>query len=180
MTVISLSPVPCLTTLPRWAMRIGLSVAQPRLRCTALPMPTMRHVRAVRGGCSPCRSPLPPPWPNPEPWRCLLPWNRADYPPSWEAFRASLLRRAHNCCEGTPMYPDCRAVNHDAHPDTDSRVVLTTAHLCLCVPKCDEPSHCRVLCQRCHLALDHDRHMQRSAETRRHQKEALGQLSFLA
>src|SRR5262245_49326156 len=109
-----------------------------------------------------------------------MPWNRKDYPPTWEAFRASLLRRAQDCCEGTPMFPHCRAKNHAPHPETLSYVILTAAHLCLCTPKCDEPSHCRMLCQRCHLSTDLDRHILRSAETRRLAKEAAGQLSLLA
>src|SRR5262249_23740511 len=109
-----------------------------------------------------------------------MPWNKKrDYPADWDDIRAQILVRAGHCCEGTPMFPDCRAANHYWHPETDSWVILTTAHLCKCAPKCGHLDHLRALCQRCHLALDHDRHMLRSAETRRHQKEALGQLSFL-
>jgi hypothetical protein len=45
----------------------------------------------------------------------------------WKAFRASLLERAGNRCEGTPMHPDCRAENGKPHPVTGSKVVLTIA-----------------------------------------------------
>jgi hypothetical protein len=37
-------------------------------------------------------------------------------------------KRSGNRCEGSPLYPDCRAVNGQPHPVTGSRVVLTTAH----------------------------------------------------
>jgi len=77
------------------------------------------------------------------------------------------------------MFPDCQAHNYDAHPETGSLVVLTTAHLCRCLPKCGEPSHLRALCQRCHLSIDNTSHRIRAAETRRRQKEAAGQLTFL-
>lgn len=109
-----------------------------------------------------------------------MPWDKAAYPSAWKAIRAAVLARAHGRCEGTPLHPDCDAHNYDAHPETGSLVILTTAHLCRCEPKCGELSHLRMLCQRCHLSLDRTIHVLRAAETRRKQKEALGQLTFLA
>jgi hypothetical protein len=105
-----------------------------------------------------------------------MPWNRHDYPPTWEQVRAEVLARAQHCCEGSPAYPECRARNGEPHPVTSSRVVLTTAHLCRCVPKCGHVEHCRSLCQRCHLTLDSALHVQHAAVTRRHAQEAAGQL----
>jgi len=71
----------------------------------------------------------------------------------WLAFRASLLDRAGNRCEGTPHHPDCRAVNRQPHPETGSRVVLTIAHMDQDETHAD-PERCRALCQRCHLGWD--------------------------
>ena len=48
----------------------------------------------------------------------------------WKAFRASLIERARNACEGTPQHPVCRAPNGQPHPETGSKVVLTFAAWC--------------------------------------------------
>jgi 5-methylcytosine-specific restriction endonuclease McrA len=108
-----------------------------------------------------------------------MPWRPAEYPHEWPAIRAAILARAQHRCEGCPHFPDCRAVNHVPHPVTGSVVVLTIAHLCECLPKCGIPAHLRALCQRCHLRTDLVLHQRHAAETRRHAKEALGQLTFL-
>lgn len=82
-----------------------------------------------------------------------------EYPDDWKQIRERILLRANNCCEGSPKYPDCRAVNGAPHPITKSIVVLTIAHL--------DHDHqnekvtddrLRAWCQRCHLAYDHFRH----------------------
>jgi len=41
----------------------------------------------------------------------IRPENRSRYPSNWKAIRAEILLRAGNRCEGSPAYPDCRAVN---------------------------------------------------------------------
>ena len=87
-----------------------------------------------------------------------------------------MFARARSRCEGSPAYPGCRVKQYTFHPDTGSEVVLTMAHLCRCEPKCGEPSHLRLLCQRCHLTLDAELHAQHAAETFRRQSEAAGQL----
>jgi len=40
----------------------------------------------------------------------------------WREFRASIIGRAGNRCEGTPQFPECRAENGQPHPETGSRV----------------------------------------------------------
>ncbi len=106
-----------------------------------------------------------------------MPWNRADYPSNWTTeIRPAIVARAQNRCEGSPAYPGCRVKNLSWHPDTGSKVILTTAHLCRCEPKCGELSHLRLLCQRCHLTLDVELHAQHAAETLRRKSEAAGQL----
>jgi hypothetical protein len=83
----------------------------------------------------------------------IRPENRRRYPRDWQTIRLKLLDRAGNCCEGSPAYPDCRAANHEPHPATGSRVVLTVAHLDHTPENCDE-RNLRVWCQRCHNTYD--------------------------
>lgn len=95
-----------------------------------------------------------------------MPMRRELYPDDWLEIRARILARAEGRCEGTWQYPNCRAVNHEPHPDTGSRVVLTCAHW----PD-ENPSNCEahnlvMLCQRCHLALDRASHIAHARKTR--------------
>jgi hypothetical protein len=106
-----------------------------------------------------------------------VPWNIKDYPADWcDVVRPAIIARAQNRCEGSPAYPGCRVLNYSWHPATGSKVILTTAHLCRCAPKCGELSHLRLLCQRCHLTLDVDLHRQHVVERLRWTSEAAGQL----
>jgi len=72
---------------------------------------------------------------------------------AWKAVRAQILERAGNRCEGSPAYPDCRAQNGQAHPETGSKVVLTIAHLDH-NPANNAPENLRAWCQRCHNKFD--------------------------
>lgn len=83
----------------------------------------------------------------------------------WKSFRASLIERAGNACEGTPQQPDCRAANGQPHPVTGSKVVLTIAHMDHDESHSD-PERCRALCQRCHLRWDAPHHARNAAKTR--------------
>ncbi len=83
----------------------------------------------------------------------------------WLAFRASILDRAGNACEGTPMHPDCRIPN-GALSARGTKVVLTIAHMDHDATHAD-PDRCRALCQRCHLNWDRKNHITNAAETRR-------------
>ena len=96
----------------------------------------------------------------------IKPENLARYPKNWQQIRFSILRRAGYRCEGSPAYPDCRAAQGAQHPITDSRVVLTIAHLDHTPENCDE-SNLRAWCQRCHLAYDHKHHQRNAYQTRR-------------
>lgn len=91
---------------------------------------------------------------------------RARYPTNWSAISAAVRERASNRCEGSPLYPDCRAENGQPHPVTGSRVVLTTAHIDHQPENCD-PANLRAWCQRCHLAYDADHHRANAAATRK-------------
>jgi len=104
----------------------------------------------------------------------IKPENAKRYPKNWKAIRAAVIARAHGRCEGSPKWPDCRAINYEPHPDTGSKVVLTVAHLDHTPENC-EMGNLKAWCQRCHLAYDHDHHMRNSHSTR-HNRKALGEL----
>ena len=84
----------------------------------------------------------------------IKPENKARYPAHWKAIRSNILIRAGNRCEGSPLYPACRAENGKPHPVTRSKVVLTIAHIRPPIEDCS-PSNLRAWCQRCHLGYDH-------------------------
>jgi hypothetical protein len=91
-----------------------------------------------------------------------MPVNWADYPANWAAISRAIRERAGDCCEGSPMYPRCRARNGEPHPVTGSRVVLTVAHLDHDTGNSAE-DNLRAWCQRCHLTYDAKHH----ADTRK-------------
>lgn len=88
----------------------------------------------------------------------IRPENRGRYPSDWKTvIRPRILARAGNRCEGSPAYPQCRARNHQPHPVTGSRVVLTIAHLNHTPEDCSD-DNLRAWCQRCHLTYDRPHH----------------------
>ena len=103
-----------------------------------------------------------------------MPIDYSEYPDTWETeIRPAVLERAGNCCEGSPAYPDCRVPNHQRHPVTGSKVVLTIAHLDHDKRNPDpDLERLRAWCQRCHLKYDLPRHM---ANRRRNRLERIGQ-----
>lgn len=96
----------------------------------------------------------------------IRPENRSRYPKDWPEIRARILLRAGWRCEGSPLYPECRAIHGKPHPVTGSRVVLTIGHLDHIPEHCAE-HNLRAWCQRCHLAYDHDHHQRNAYATRR-------------
>jgi len=95
----------------------------------------------------------------------IRPENRDRYPKDWPAISRERRTAAGWRCEGSPAYPDCRAVNGEPHPVTGSKVVLTVAHLDH-RPENVEPANLRAWCQRCHLKYDAPMHAA-NAEIRR-------------
>lgn len=83
----------------------------------------------------------------------------------WRSLRAAILNRSGFRCEGTPQFPDCRALQKEPHPDTGSIVVLTIAHMDHDETHAD-PERCRALCQRCHLTWDAKHHAANARRTR--------------
>jgi hypothetical protein len=97
-----------------------------------------------------------------------MPIDYRDYPDNWRSeIVPAIRRRSGNCCEGSPAYPACRAVNEKPHPVTGSRVVLTVAHMDhdhtnnnYHPTNTDDPdNNLRHLCQRCHLQHDIKQHI---------------------
>lgn len=84
----------------------------------------------------------------------IKPENKDLYPANWPQIREAVLARAGNRCEGSPAYPDCRAANHEPHPVTGSRVVLTVAHWPDHDPRNCDMDNLHAWCQRCHLTVD--------------------------
>lgn len=96
----------------------------------------------------------------------IRPENRSRYPADWREIVERVRERSGDCCEGSPLFPDCRAPNGTRHPVTGSVVVLTTGHLDH-VPENCELSNLRHWCQRCHLNYDAKHHAQSSYRTRK-------------
>lgn len=104
----------------------------------------------------------------------IRPENKGRYPKNWKSeVRPRILARAGNCCEGSPDHPDCRAANHQPHPETGSWVVLTIAHLDHIPENCDD-ANLRAWCQRCHLRYDRDHHATTRRKSRMAQANADG------
>lgn len=85
---------------------------------------------------------------------------RKYYGKDWQALSRYLRSvRAGNQCEW------CHARNYEPHPITSSKVVLTVAHFNH-QPGDNRPENLVVLCQRCHLSLDREQHLENARETR--------------
>jgi len=76
-----------------------------------------------------------------------MPCDYSKYPVNWPEIRQAILERAENKCEL------CGAENHQPHPITGSRVVLTIAHIDQNREN-NKPWNLLALCQRCHLKID--------------------------
>lgn len=105
-----------------------------------------------------------------------MPWQPKSYPKNWQTLRATVLARAGNRCEGSPAFPLCRAENHQPHPVTGSKVVLTIAHLDH--DKGDDIERLFALCQRCHLNFNAKQHAANAALTRTRKKYGENALLF--
>jgi hypothetical protein len=113
----------------------------------------------------------------------VVPVDWSKYPPDWKAIVARVRERSGDRCEcrgecGTPSCArGCAAVNHQPHPETGSRVVLTTAHLDHDTTH-NDLSNLRHLCNRCHLKYDSATHVRNARATRRRRREEAGQGSL--
>lgn len=92
----------------------------------------------------------------------IRPENRARYPDNWAEISLAVREAAGWACEGSPLFPKCRAQHGVRHPATGSKVVLTVGHLDHTPEHC-ERSNLRAWCQRCHLNYDAAHHRQSMA-----------------
>lgn len=88
----------------------------------------------------------------------IRPENKARYPKDWKAISRRIRVRAEQRCEchgacGRDHGGRCQAENGQAHPETGSLVVLTTAHLDHFPENCAD-NNLRAWCQRCHNLYD--------------------------
>ena len=100
--------------------------------------------------------------------------NAARYPADWPAISLEVRQAANWTCQGSPVYPDCRARDGFDHPVTGSTVVLTVGHLDHNPENCDR-ANLRAWCQRCHLTYDAAHHAKTAATTRAKQLREAGQ-----
>lgn len=78
-----------------------------------------------------------------------MPIDYSKYHPEWKSRISPYIRfeRAENKCE------ECGAENYKPHPITDSRVILTVAHLDHDTSN-NSDENLKALCQKCHLSHD--------------------------
>lgn len=84
---------------------------------------------------------------------------RKHYGKEWQQLSKRLRTvRAGNKCEW------CHAENYKPHPVTKSKVILTVAHFNH-ITGDDREENLVVLCQRCHLSLDRQQHVENAKKT---------------
>ena len=122
-----------------------------------------------------------------------MPVDRKRYPPDWEKISISIRKRSKNKCECTGECGThsgrCNAENYQPHPITNSKVILTVAHLGIPYPdgrpgnkhdKMDvRRKNLKAMCQRCHLIFDLPEHKENAARTRHLRKLQNGQLELI-
>ena len=101
----------------------------------------------------------------------IRPENKALYPANWDAISERIrLSRAGNRCEcdgecGSGHVGRCIAHQGGINPETNSKVVLTVAHLDHDPTNCQD-SNLKALCQRCHNNYDADHRVSTRARTK--------------
>lgn len=132
----------------------------------------------------------------------IRPENRARYPADWPAISQGVRERAHQRCEGSPAFPDCRAPNRalgywrggvfERMPNSMRYAGVQKGDTVACsdgtsvriiqivltvghldhTPENCDPNNLRAWCQRCHLHYDRDHHAQTRCEIRKAGKAA--------
>lgn len=113
----------------------------------------------------------------------IRPENVDRYPPDWPEISLSIRRdRAGWRCEcggrcGRGHVHRCEARHGQPHPDTRSRVVLTTAHIDGVPENCAD-DNLEAMCQACHLSYDMAEHVANRRRSREAAWLAAGQLAL--
>lgn len=93
-----------------------------------------------------------------------MPTDMTRYGPHWAEFSAHIrFTRARYICECTGECRlhhghRCNEVHHKPARFAKGIIRLTVAHLCKCDPPCQDPTHVKAMCQRCHLRVDSYEH----------------------
>jgi len=86
-----------------------------------------------------------------------MPFDRSKYPDNWEEIREDILLRAGGDLDDPRIGARCEwcnVENYSLHPETGSKVVLTTAHIDDPDPMNCDPDNLAALCQKCHNSHD--------------------------
>ena len=127
----------------------------------------------------------------------IKPENKARYPKDWKAIRERILEHGGYACEQcgalnhaigyrrpdgifmmtsfneklAMIWPSRHSLVPKPEWAKEIEIVLTIAHLDHTPENC-APENLRALCQKCHLAYDHEHHQRNSYQTRRKGKAA--------
>lgn len=97
--------------------------------------------------------------------------DKTKYPANWKIISEQERHRAGNKCEL------CQATNHQPHPLTGSKVILTVHHIqYLDGPENNAYPNLIVLCQRCHNRLDMGMRIRNARRTRQAKNGAISDL----
>lgn len=114
-----------------------------------------------------------------------MPCDYKKYPANWKQIRAEMMARSAGQCECTgecglhrtnPGPRRCTELHGANAQWAKGKIVLTIAHLnypggpCDHVNPCDDPSHLKAMCQRCHLRMDRELHIANGKATRERKK----------
>jgi len=95
----------------------------------------------------------------------MAPCDYSKYPDDWKQIRKNILKRACNMCEL------CEAVNGGTHWKTNSKVVLTIAHINQDIND-NRDFNLLALCQRCHNKIDMPYRVDNRKETAKKKNKA--------
>jgi len=114
---------------------------------------------------------------------------KAKYPQNWKKFSKWVREvRAGGRCECTgecglhrtnPGPRRCTERHQQPAQWAKGKVVLTTAHLCDCDPPCAISEHVKAMCNRCHLRIDVEFHINSKHRNRRLLAEQAGQMALV-
>ena len=114
-----------------------------------------------------------------------MPADMSKYPANWQAIRARILKRAggNDWVGSDPRFGArcewCNAENWKPHPVTESKVVLTIAHLDDPDPMNVADGNLAALCQKCHNKYDAPMRAQNRIINARQAQIKAGQMEML-
>lgn len=108
-----------------------------------------------------------------------MPVDYSLYPAEWKTeIRPAILERATDE-HGIQRCEWCNAANHEPHPETGGRVVLTIAHIYDPDPMNCDPANLAALCNACHNRHDAPMRGKNRIRNKLARQEQAGQLKLL-